>query len=123
MSIKVKKFTARNMEIAEKLGKELLRLWVCDGYQRPFLEHSFIPYKGKDKESGVIIWAMQGSPIRGFVVVIPLGRIVRVFDSGFSEIFRIGEDYTPEEYQTKHYQLKGYSPKIKTYNPMFKGIR
>lgn len=120
MSMKVKKYTAKNMDIAKKLGKELLKLWVSDGYNRPFLEHSFIPYEGKDKESGVTIWAMQGSPIRGFVVVFPQGRIVRVFDSGFLEIFRIELNDIPWEYQTRHYQQTGYSPKIKTFNPKFK---
>lgn len=122
MSNTIKKYVAKNMDIAEKLGKELLRLWISDGYERPFLQHSFIPYEGEDRNSRVTIFAMQGSPIRGFVVVFPQGEVVRVFNGRFSEIFRIEPCHTLPEYQTRHYKQTGYSPKIKTFNPDFKKI-
>lgn len=122
MSIRVKKFQAKNMSVAEKLGKELLRLYIQGGYDRDFLECSFIPYNGTDKREGVTIFAMQGSPIRGFVVIDPLARMVKVFDSFFDEINRIGIDYSDVRMNSYTFARLGYCPKIRTYNPDFKEI-
>lgn len=120
MSKRVKRFKATNMSVAEKLGKELLKLCVTDGYKREFLEHTFFPYKGEVKESGVTILAMQGSPIRGFVVITPLARMVRVFDSSFTELNRIDIDCSDYAVNSSPVMRKlGYCPKIKTSNPSF----
>ena len=114
-----KQYLAKNMDTGIKLGKKILRLWIPDGEDRPFSEkYTFLGYKGSDKNSGVTILAMQGSPIRGFIVVNPLARRVKVFDGVFTEMASIDTDSSEYIFNSPSVMEKyGYCPKLRTPNP------